>query len=170
MPAFTSDRDGLIANILESSSCLVRSSTSRSKEVATRQTSETLQKDIVNRVTLLHPEIASRVFSQTFPVPTGEIVELPILGNKIFGAPVSFAASDQKMKGESYVAKFHWLRKYMPQQQRPRIYLFVPQQVAASRESGIRELCAIARSVDVSVQVAESTDELAMTIIREEAA
>jgi|GEM_PF-5329030 len=168
--AFTSDRDGLLANVLESASCLVRSSTSRSKEVAARQTNEKFEAELINRVTLLNPIIANGLFSQSFSVPTGEIVELPILGNKIFGAPVSFAASDQKIKGESYIAKFNWLRKYMPQRQQPRVYLLVPREVSASRDVGVRELCAIAESVDVPVRVSESTSELAANIIRDEAA
>jgi hypothetical protein len=110
------------------------------------------------------------MFAQTFTVPTGEVVELPIFGTRIFGAPVSFAASDQKVKGESYIAKFHWLRKYMPQKQQPRIYLLVPKDISMSRENGIRELQAIAETVSMPIKISASTNELATNILSDEAA
>src|SRR5207253_128238 len=98
--------------------------------------------------------------------------DLPIYGTRIFGAHVSFAAKDLRMRAESYVAKFVWLRNHLPQQ--PRVYLLVPQEGrddGPSRlDASLRELRAIADASRVPLRTSDSTEEMATMILQDEAA
>jgi hypothetical protein len=174
MSAYTSDRVGLLTSILASSSCLVRTDSPRSGEVFTSQQSAKLSKALFCHVSLLDPFIARDLFNRKIVVGAGETVELPILGTRIFGAPVSFsgAGSDQKMRAESYVAKFHWLKKYLRQQ--PTVYILSPSEGSRDAslriDANIRELREVAEASKVNLRMSDSTEELASYIVRDEAA
>jgi hypothetical protein len=169
--AFTADRNGLLTSILASSSCLIRSQPARSSEVLTSSSAPSLTRDLFDHVSRLNPLIAKDLFDRQITIE-GETVELPIYGNKIFGAPVSFVARDLRMRAESYVAKFVWLRQYL--KQKPRIYVLTRQDGVATSspraDSSIRELRAIADASKVPLRTSESTDELAVMIVHDEAA
>jgi hypothetical protein len=174
MAAFTSDRIGLLTSILASASCLIRADSPRASEVFSTQHSAKLSKALFNHVSLLNPFIAKEIFNQKVDVGHGETVELPILGMRIFGAPVSFAgaAADQKMRVESYVAKLHWLKRYLNQQQAT-MYILSPSEVSRDAslriDSNIRELREVAEASSVKFRMSESTEELASYIVRDEA-
>lgn len=171
MTAVTEDREGLLSSVLASSSCLLRPSTPRTADVLTTTTAVGLQRDLFEQVSLLNPFLGERIFNRKFTAASGEVVKLPILGERIFGAPVSFVAKDQSMAAEAYVAKFHWLRGQMAQQ--PRIYVLAPQDLRGelpARGSGIRELRAIAEALDVPVEISETTRAMASQVLKDEAA
>lgn len=102
-----------------------------------------------------------------------EEVEIPNLGNKIFGAPVSLfaATSNQRMRAEAYVAKFHWLQQFL--NQRPKIYILTPRNrstaIGERADSIIRELRAVAEASNVALGISESMSELAAFVIQYEA-
>ncbi len=174
MAAFTSDRIGLLTSILASASCLIRADSPRASEVFNTQHSAKLSKALFNHVSLLNPFIAKDLFNRKVDVGNGETVELPILGTRIFGAPVSFAgaAADQKMRAESYVAKLHWLKKYLNQQ--ATMYVLSPSEdspdVSARIDSNIRELREVAQASNVHLRMSGSTEELASYIVKDEVA
>ena len=175
--AYTQDRNGLLQSALASASTLVRTSSSRAREVIPSASGKRVTRDLYEQVSMLNPLKASDLFHRkvAFDSEKGpEEVELPILGDVIFGAPVSFATatSDQKLRAEAYVAKFNWVRKHIPQ--KPKVYVLIPEKptsAAARRAEGyIRELQAVARASDVAVDVSNSMSELASILIRDEAA
>lgn len=170
IPAFTSDRNGLLAGVLEMASCLIRARSARSKEVIISDREAPFTKELFSWVSRLNPLIADRIFDQTFVAPTGEEIDLPILGDKIFGAPLSFLRSDQTMRAESYVAKFHWLSRHLIQ--KPRLYLLAPQGSSESKgkAENIRELSEIAKSLNVPLKISTSTEHIATLIVQDEAA
>jgi hypothetical protein len=129
-----------------------------------------LQRDLFDQVNRLNPLIGKRIFNQKFTANTGEVMRLPILGDRVFGAPVSFAARDESTKAEAYVAKFRWLGNQMHQE--PRIYLLTPTEGprALRLDPSIRELCAIAWALKVPVQISESTEGMASQLLKDEAA
>lgn len=169
--AFTADRSGLLLNILASASCLVRSESSRSREVFSPPPMLSLADDLFEQVTRLNPTVAQDMFNRKIKID-GKTVELPIYGNRIFGAPVSFVSKDLKMRAESYVARFVWLRQHL--RQKPRLYLLTRQEgsevVSARSESSVDELRAIAEASKVLLKTSDSTEEMATLIIQEEAA
>jgi hypothetical protein len=170
--AYTSDRDGLLSSILASSSCLARTGTLRGSDIVNGPQRSALSLQLCEHINRLNPLVARNMFHRKVTVESGETVDVPILGLRIFGAPVSFASKDQKMRAESYVAKFHWLRRYVPQQ--PRMYLLTPSDENGDaynrHDSSIRELRAIAEASNVLVRTSESTEELAVLILQDEAA
>jgi hypothetical protein len=170
LSAVTSDREGLLTSVLNSASCLVRVGVSRAVEMVASPASLHLQRDLFDQVNRLNPFIGKRIFNQKFTANTGEVMRLPILGDRVFGAPISFAARNESTKAEAYVAKFRWLRNQM--QQEPRIYLLThPDGHRTSRvDPGLRELCAIAEALEVPVQISESTEGMASQLLKDEAA
>jgi hypothetical protein len=169
--AFTADRGGLLLSILASSSCLVRSESSRSREVFSPPPMLSLADDLFEQVTRLNPIVAQDMFNRKIKID-GKTVELPIYGNRIFGAPVSFVSKDLKMRAESYVARFVWLRQHL--RQKPRLYLLTRQEgsevISARSDSSVDELRAIAEASKVLLKTSDSTEEMATLIIQEEAA
>jgi len=172
LAAVTHDREGLLANLLAAASCLVRMGAARSVDPFTPPPPSQLQRDLFERVSRLNPFVGRRIFNNKFTASTGQIVTLPILGDRIFGAPISFAAREQMMKAESYVAKFRWLNGQMPQE--PRIYLLAPgdgrEERATHADPGIRELRAIAEASGVPLKISASTEGMASQILKDEAA
>lgn len=171
MVAVTEDREGLLSSVLTSSSCLLRPSAAKTSEILSTTTAVGWQKDLFEQVGLLNPFLGDRIFNRKFTADNGEVVRLPILGERIFGATVSFAAKDQSTAAEAYLAKFHWLRGQMSQQ--PRIYVLAPQNSrgeSPSRGSGIRELRSIAEALDVPMEISETTKVMAAQILKAEAA
>lgn len=175
MQAITSARDSLYKEILEVSSSLYRSCsvTSLNRDITGQST---LTKTLHERVSRLNPLIADNLFSKRkIQTDAGDIVEVPIYGNKIFGAPVSFGVrefGEPRMRAEAYVAKFNWLKKYVTQE--PRVYVLAPtqkNQVGTNRlEASIRELLAIANAASVPLRQGETPDDLAAQVISDEAA
>ncbi len=172
LAAFTPDRNGLLTSILASASCLVRSGESKSIDALSAAPTQLFSEELFDHVSRLSPLTANRIFNQRVTVDTGEVVDLPIVGRRIFGAPVSFATRDQRMRTEAYVAKFHWLRTHLSQL--PRVYLLAPQEgdraIAGHFDPSIRELRAIAAASNVPLKVSESTEEMASLILQDEAA
>ena len=175
--AVTRDRSGLIASVLSSASTLIRTTSARGREVLPSTATRRVAQDLYERVSSLNPLKADDLFHKKVTVDGErgpEVVDLPILGNIVFGAPVSFtnASSDQKMRAEAYVAKFNWLRRYL--KQRPKVYMLGPdrQLSAALRraESSIRELKAVASASGVDVDISDSLTELASNLMKDEAA
>lgn len=169
--AVTTDRTGLLTSILASSSCLVRTDSSRSSEVGSAAPNSSLSKDLFVQLSRLNPLVAQDVLNKKVTIETGETVDIPIFGTKIFGAPVSFAVKDHRIRAESYVAKFVWLRKHLPQ--KPRVYVLTSQDRSSDGtrvDSGVRELRAIAEASDVPLKLSESTEEMATLILQDEAA
>jgi hypothetical protein len=167
--AVTRDREGLIRTILGTSSSFMRIGTAKGvSSISPPPPTIELQKDLFDHVNRMDPFKGQRIFDKKFTTKTGEVVRLPILGDRIFGAPLSFAAKEQMVKGESYVAKFRWLDGQM--QQKPRIYVLAPETRHGESEDsrGIRELRAIARASDVAVVISESTEGMASQVIKDE--
>ena len=174
--AFTCDRQGFLVSLLSSASSLVRSSTKREREVVTTSFRTKVSTELYNAVSLLDPLKADSLFHKKVVLEnSGEIeqVELPILGNRIFGAPVSLSAAtwDQKMRAEAYVAKFHWLQNFLPQQ--PKIYVLAPRcestSIATKSDLCIRELRAVAEASSVRLGITESMSEMAAFVVEDEA-
>lgn len=170
--AYTKDRAGLLGSVLASASALLRAGSSSVVERLTVVDAQIFSQEVMNEVTRLNPFLGDRIFHHQLNMDNGEVLELPILGDKIFGAPISFAARDHRMRAEAYVAKFNWARKRVSQQ--PRVYVRAPVQgpieVAERLERSVRELTAIAEASRVPVRICESTEELASAIVRDEAA
>lgn len=170
--AFTKDREGLLKNVLASASCLVRGSESKNIEIIDAGAKAQFSDDVFDKVSRLNPLLADQIFHHQVIVDGGKVVQLPIRGKRIYGAAVSFTVRDHRMMAEAYVAKFNWLRKYLPQE--PRLYLLAPQaedRSASSRlDPGLRELQSIAKHVDLTSKVADSTEEIASLILEDEAA
>jgi hypothetical protein len=174
--AVTRDREGLVRSLLENASCLVRAESPRAREAFDEPTTR-LCTTLFEQVSLLNPMTANDLFRQRITVEAGEMTEtvtLPILGRKIFGAPISFVAAswDQKIRAEAYIAKFRWLRQFLSQE--PNVYVLTPQhqsgRIGAKAESHVRELREVANASDVRLRVSTSTEELASLIVRDEAA
>lgn len=169
--AITHDREGLITSILATASSLVRRGVAKAVlPVSSPETPTELQRDLFEYVTRMDPFKGGRIFDKKFTTATGQVIKLPILGDRIFGAPLSFAAKEQMMKAESYVAKFRWLDTQM--EQTPRIYVLVPETRQGESQStpGIRELRDIAEASDVPVVLSDSTEGMALQVIRDDAA
>jgi hypothetical protein len=168
LPVHTQDRDGLLSNVLATASCLVRAGTLKSADPLAPPSQ--LQRDLFDKVSRLNPLVGQRIFNNKFTANTGQVVNLPILGDRIFGAPVSFAAKEQMMKAESYVAKFNWLRRQMKQE--PRIYLLAPTgtdgDLPSRLDTSIRELRAVAEASSVPLKIADSTEVMASQILSDE--
>lgn len=162
--AFTSDRSGLVSSIL-ATSCLMRSGPERQVETARATPPLGFSKDVFDRVNRLNPLVADRIFNQTVTVES-EQIELPIFGDRVFGAPVSFVGKDQSMRTESYIAKFRWLRSHL--HQKPRVYVLRPGDHDC--DIRLRKLHAIAEASDVPLIVSETTEEIATQILQDEAA
>jgi hypothetical protein len=120
---------------------------------------------------------ANDLFRKRVTVGTGDVAEtvtLPILGRRIFGAPISFVAAgwDQKIRAEAYIAKFRWLRQFLSQE--PNVYVLAPRdpsgRVGAKAQSHVRELREVANASDVGLRVSSSTEEMASLIVHDEAA
>lgn len=168
--AFTKDRRGFLTSILDSASCLIRSTTSRG-EIVTSPGTVAFSKELFEQVSRLSPILATKIFNRQINVE-GKTVDVPILGRNIFGAPVSFAGSTQIMRAESYIAKFLWLRRYLRQQ--PTVYVLAAQDGRDGGRHGVEaamvELTAIAQSAQVDLTISDSPVELASLVIRDEAA
>lgn len=165
--AFTPDRPGLLASIL-SSSCLAKSRPERCIE-RPMPTAAEFCKDIVGHVSRLSPLVADRIFNRKVTIEAEE-VKLPIFGQKIFGAPVSFAVRDYTMQTEAYIAKFRWLRFCLSRE--PRIYVLRPQGATHDQTSDLRlkKLHSIAEASGVPLRVSDTTEEIATQILQDEAA
>ena len=97
---------------------------------------------------------------------------------QIFGGlgqePLSLltATSDQKMRAEAYVAKFHWVQQFL--HQRAKVYILAPvnraRTITQRANSSIRELRAVAKASNVELGISESMAELAAFVIKDEAA
>jgi hypothetical protein len=169
--AVTRDRDGLLKQILSSASSLMRAPVSSSidteKSPATR-----FARALEDRVQNLNPLVAENLFRRKVTVGSGEVVDLPIYGRRIFGASVSLDGRDHHIRAEAYVAKFSWLKGELPQA--PRVYLHCPpgamQNEQASVAAYLREVSAIAGACNVPLVKADSLDELAAAILKDEAA
>jgi hypothetical protein len=169
--AYTKDRYGLIGSVLNSASVLLRANSRQPvSEPLNGVSSPPFTRDIFEHVSQLNPLVADAIFDRKVPLQTGETVELPIYGSKIFGAPVSFAAKQQQQRAEAYVAKFHWLSTLLTQ--RPRVYVFRPQSSngVAALDRDFRELSEIAKASKVPLRIAESKGEIAAQILQDEAA
>ena len=165
--AVTIDRTGLLTSILAASSCLVRSEPSRGSDVVSNASATSFSKDLLEHVSRLNPLVAHDLFNRKVNIE-GDTVDIPIYGTKIFGAPVSFAARDLRLRAESYVAKFVWLRQHLRQQ--PRVYLLTPQEgstdVTARLDMSIRELRAIAEASNVPLKTSESTERKTRRLVK----
>jgi len=170
--AYTKDRAGLLGSVLASASALLRAGSSVVVERLTVVDAQIFSQEVMNEVTRLNPFLGDRIFHHQLNMDNGEVLDLPILGDKIFGAPISFAARDHRMRAEAYVAKFNWARKRVSQQ--PRVYVRAPVQGPMESverlERSVRELKAIAEASRVPVRICDSTEELASAIVRDEAA
>lgn len=171
--AITSARTSLYKDILEVSSSLYRScAASNISKTLAGQT--TLTKTLHERISQLNPLIADDLFSKKkIKTTEGDVIDVPIFGRKIFGAPVSFVAREMgepRMRAEAYVAKFNWLKNYVPQ--KPRVYVLAPTQNTQSGvnrlEASMRELLAIADAASVPLRHGETTDALATQVINDE--
>lgn len=175
--AFTQDRSGFLSNILGTASLLIRGPSNRASEVIISSGRTRVTSELYNQVSLLNPLIADDLFHKKVSLDKGsqiQRIELPILGNRIFGAPVSLSKADsnQKMRAEAYIAKFRWMQQYL--NQRPKIYVLAPgnSSVAHNRRasSSIFELKEVARASNVELAVSESLPELATIVVNDEAA
>src|SRR5262249_30283704 len=99
LSACTKDREGLLTSILASSSCLVRSDTTIANPFPNTPHQPRLITALCEHVSVLQPLVARDLFNQKVVVENNT-VEIPILGNRIFGAPVSFCSglAEQKTK------------------------------------------------------------------------
>jgi hypothetical protein len=170
--AYTADRNGLLASVLASSSALMRPGSSVVVEHVGPADAQIFAQEVMNEVSRLNPFLGGQIFHHRLDMDNGEVLDLPILGNKIFGAPVSFAARDHRMRAEAYVAKFNWARNRVPQE--PRVYVRAPgegpMETSERLERSVRELQAIAEASRVPVRICRSTEELAVAIVRDEEA
>lgn len=170
--AIAADPASMMESILKSASSLARLGGYSPVESVASAGSVTLKRDLYQHVSRIYPLAADKLFDQRVVVKTGEEVQLPILGQRIYGAAVSFATSDQRTVTEAFLAKFHWLRVLLPQQ--PRVYILGPdesrKQSSLKTVASIREIEAIATSLNVPIRVVDSTEEMALRIVRDEAA
>lgn len=175
--ALSADRNGLLLRVLESSSCLMRASGIRNRDVLSSHANSKFVHDIRDSVSKLNPLLADQIFRQKCVLPSGEKIDLPILGRNVFGAPISFAGrvnsfNDQKTKAEAFAARFQVFRKHL--RQRPKLYVLAPDQSNAgtrrNMEAHVNELRAVTDATDVSLKIAVSTDELATSVISDEIA
>jgi hypothetical protein len=170
--AYTADRVGFVGSALSAASAFLRANSSNVIERVLAADAAHFSQEVLDEVSRLNPFLADRIFHRTVNMKSGVQVEVPILGDSIFGAPISFASRDHKMRAEAYVAKFNWIRNEVMQQ--PRIYVKTPSSVALDvnqrLERSVREISAIADAVDVPVVICESTEELALAIVKDEAA
>jgi hypothetical protein len=169
LTAYSSDRAGLLASIL-STSCLMREGPDRHVDMVSANSPIDFSKDIFGHVARLDPGLAERIFNQRVTIDAEE-VELPICGSRIFGAPVSFALKDQTMRTEAYIAKFRWLRGYLTRQQ-PRVYVLRPASGSHDHngDAKLRKLHSIAEASEVALRMSETTEEIAVQILQDEAA
>ena len=128
-------------------------------------------------VGLLDPLIADDLFHKSVTLDTEHGIEnynVPILGKRVFGAPVSFlkADSDQRIRAEAHVARYRWLREII--RKKPKVYVQLPSGIddeSSSRVSeGVSRLKAVANACDVELAFSDSMSELANILIEDEAA
>ena len=172
LTAFTTDRASFLGSALSSASALLRANCSNVVERVAAAEAAHFSQEVLDEVCRLDPFLGDRIFNHTVKMKTGAEVDVPILGDKIFGAPVSFASRDYKMRAEAYIAKFNWIRREV--RQKPRMYVRAPSAPALDvnqrLERSVRELSAIAKASDVPVIVCDSAEEIAMAILKDEAA
>jgi hypothetical protein len=171
LTAYTCDRSGFLASVLASSSAFLRFDDKKISEKISNAEAALFSDEVLDHVNRLHPFLGGRIFHQQVCV-SDEMIDLPICGQRIFGAPVSFAIRDQRMRAEAYVAKFNWVRNHIPQT--PRMYVLEPSRTVAETSErlarSVRELQSIADAAKVDVEISPSTSALAEMIVRDEAA
>ncbi len=171
LSAYTCDRAGFLSSVIASSSVFLRYDEEKHSQRLSNTEAVHFSDEVLEHVNRLHPFLGGRIFHQQVTV-CDETVDLPICGQRIFGAPVSFAIRDQRMRAEAYVAKFNWVRNHIPQT--PRMYVLAPSRAVAEVSErlvrSVRELCAIAEAAKVEVEISASTGSLAEMIVRDEAA
>lgn len=171
VPAYTKDRAGFLSSVLAASSTLLRAGTTRVVEQLNSADTVAFSQEVMDEVSRLNPFLGNRIFHHRIKIRDGEIVDLPILGSRIFGAPISFATRDYRLRAEAYVAKFNWVRNHISQE--PRIYIRAPSPTALDNterlDRSIRELHQIAQASHVPIKMSYSTEELASAIVYEEA-
>jgi hypothetical protein len=169
--AYTRDRAGFLTAALAASSTFLRFDATKISERISNTQAALFSDEVLDHVNRLHPFLGAQIFNQQVVV-SDESVALPICGQKIFGAPISFAVRDQRMLAEAYVAKFNWIRNHISQT--PRMYVLAPSRTVAQTAErlgrSIRELQSIAEAAKVDLGIFSSTGALAEMIIRDEAA
>lgn len=175
--ASTCDRRGFLTSVLQSSSVLHKGVSPRANEVIGTVPAGRVSSELYHHISLLNPLKADELFHQKVSLPSNgstEEIELPILGQRVFGAPVSYllAKADQKMRAEAYIAKLNWLRKYL--EPRPAVYVLAPSDetgsIAQKAVAGVRELREVAHAARVDLTVSQSISEMAKRVIDDEAA
>jgi hypothetical protein len=157
-------------SVLSSSSLFLRAGASKIVERLSSSEGARFSQDVIDHVCRLNPFLGDRIFHHRLDLQNGEVVDLPILGSQVFGAAVSFASRDYRLRAEAYVAKFNWLRRKLTQQ--PRVYVLSPSQPETDTtnrlERSVNELLTIAEASNVTVKIADSTEGLASAIAEDE--
>jgi hypothetical protein len=170
--AYTKDRSGFLSSVLASACVFLKGGSTSVVERLGSTSYQIFAQEVMGEVTRLNPFLGEQIFHHRLTMETGEVLDLPIRGRKVFGAPISFAVRDHRMRAEAYVAKFHCARRQIPQT--PKLYVRAPNLglVSSSErlDNSLRELELIAGAAEIPVVVCSSTEELASAIVRDEAA
>lgn len=138
---------------------------------------DTIKLDLYKRASLLDAIKATKIFEgRKFDLLSKGKVEIPIYGEKIFGAPISFVTkrvSTAKVQAEAYIAKFNYVKQILNHQSAA-LYILMPTLDKDINhkivKSSIDELYEIAKANDVILRCEKDPNELAHIILNDEVA
>lgn len=133
--------------------------------------------DLYKRASLLDAIKATKLFEgRKFELPEKGKVNIPIYGERIFGAPISFVTkrvSSAKVQAEAYIARFNYVKQLLDNQ-RSVLYILTPTLDKNVNhkivKSSIDELYEIAKANDVILRCEKDPNELAHMILEDEVA
>lgn len=141
---------------------------------------ETLVREFKQEIIDMHPLLGRKIVeTKKIQVRDKRMIDIPIYGNKIIGAPISISISKSGLSielGEAYIAKLNWardaLRKTQTFERYAAIYVYVPEVIEDIQrnkiDDGIYELGEIGRASNINVFSSHKMSDLAKRVYKDE--
>lgn len=134
-----------------------------------------LRDELFFAATAVDSAVASRIFNG-IKVPVGSSkIEVPIFGDRILGAPVSFSSTriETSLKiAEAFISKFNFVRRVYNRQ--PVVYVLAPFEDTGGNKKalrdGLEELSMVADANQAAVKIEFDISDMARTVLLDEAA
>lgn len=137
---------------------------------------ERICRDLYARASQFDALRATRLFRGTkIEMPGRPAIDIPIFGNKIFGAPISFVTrkvANAKMRAEAMIARFNYARRILERESV--LYVLLPSiqltRNSQSVDGSLEELEMVANANEVKLRHERNIDELAKAILFDDVA
>lgn len=141
---------------------------------------EAVVKEFKQAIVDINPLLGRKIVeTKKVQVRDKRMIEIPIYGEKIIGAPISISISKPGLSidlGEAYIAKLNWARKALKEKQTFErsaiIYVYVPEMVEDKQrnkiEDGIYELEEIGKASSINVFSSHDMTTLAKKVYEHE--